>query len=142
MTKDVLIRFAALAYVRECGRQHQIVDLEVFAQRLWQRDADEARKVKIATLADDIRSGIPVVEVWQRGDVSGTIARQLVDARSYGDLYRVLMVNEMRVAFRPRDVAVGVREGRMSPAEGMEVLGIERADEFEAFLAAWSAGEN
>ncbi|AMD60931.1 hypothetical protein AWN88_22710 [Agrobacterium tumefaciens] len=96
----------------------------------------------IDALADDVRSGVAVVDVWQRFEVSGTIARQLVGARSYGDLYRVLMVNDMPIGFRPGDIARWVSEGKMPAEEGMKILGIENGDEFEAFLAAWSAGEN
>ncbi|MCZ7885372.1 hypothetical protein [Agrobacterium salinitolerans] len=93
-------------------------------------------------LRDDVSSGVPVVDVWQRFEVSGSIARQVAGARSYGDLYRVLMVNDMPVAFRPRDVAAWVRAGKMSAADGMDILGIESTADFDAFLAAWSAGEN
>ncbi|MBM7324122.1 hypothetical protein JS562_13510 [Agrobacterium sp. S2] len=119
-----------------------MLDVEEFGQRRWARDGVEKRGIMIDALRDEIASGVPVVDVWQRFEVSGFIARQLVGARSYGDLYRILKLNDMPVGFRPGDVAAWVRQGKMSAAEGMEVLGIERADEFEAFLAAWSAGEN
>lgn len=92
---------------------------------------------------DEIRAAaIAVVEAWQRREISGLAARQLVGARSYGDLYRLLMVNNLPVAFRPRDVATSVKAGEMSAFDGMELLGIEHLDELEAFLAAWTAGEN
>lgn len=136
------IRSAALAYVRECGRQRRVFDVEEFAQRRWPRDGVEKRTIMTAALRDAVASGVPVVDVWQRFEVSGFVARQLIGARSYGDLYRILMVNEMPVGFRPGDIAGWVSEGKMSAADGMEILGIESAAEFDAFLAAWSAGEN
>ncbi|MCD4659448.1 MULTISPECIES: hypothetical protein [Agrobacterium] len=136
------IRSAALAYVRECGRQRRVFDVEEFAQRRWPRDGVEKRTIMTAALRDDVHTGVPVVDVWQRFEVSGAIARQLIGARSYGDLYRVLMVNEMPVGYRPGDVAAWVTAGKMSVGDGMEILGIESADEFDAFLAAWTVGEN
>ncbi len=136
------IRSAALAYVRECGRQRWVLDVEEFGQRRWRQDGEAKRRVMIDALADDVRSGVAVVDVWQRFEVNGFIARQLVGARSYGDLYRILMVNEMPVGYRPGDIAAWVRAGKMPAADGMEILGIESADEFDAFLAAWTAGEN
>ncbi len=137
MTRNALIRFAALAYVRECGRQRRVVDLEEFAQRLWERADDEARRIKIAALADDIRNGIPVVEVWQRGDVSGTIARQLVGAMSYGSLYRILRDNGMAVRFRPADIAGSARDGDIPRVKVCEIFGIEDS-EVDAFITAWT----
>lgn len=138
MTNSPIIRFSALAYVRECGRQRRVVDLEEFAQRLWRRDDDEARKVKIADLADDVRSGVPVVEVWQRGDISGLIARQLAGAASYGNLYRILRDNGMAVRFRPADVAGSARDGDIPRVKVCEIFGIEDS-EVDAFIAAWTA---
>ncbi|WP_167497093.1 hypothetical protein [Agrobacterium pusense] len=136
------IRSAALAYVRECGRQRRVLDVEEFAQRRWPRDGVEKRTIMTAALRDAVASGVPVVDVWQRFEVSGFVARQLIGARSYGDLYRILMVNEMPVGFRPGDIAGWVSEGKMPSADGMDILGIESADEFDAFLAAWTTGEN
>ena len=136
------IRSAALAYVRECGRQRWVLDVEEFGQRRWRQDGEAKRRVMIDALVDDVRSGVAVVDVWQRFEVSGSIARMLIGARSYGDLYRVLMVNDMPIGFRPGDIARWVSEGKMPAEDGMEILGIESAAEFEAFIAAWLAGEN
>lgn len=136
------IRSAALAYVRECGRQRWVLDVEEFGQRRWRQDGEAKRRVMIDALVDDVRSGVAVVDVWQRFEVSGSIARMLIGARSYGDLYRILMVNEMPVGYRPGDVAAWVTAGKVSVGDGMEILGIEGVGEFEAFLAAWSAGGN
>lgn len=136
------IRLAALAYVRECGRQTRVIDVEEFGQRRWRQDGEAKRRVMIDALVDDVRSGVTVVDVWQRFEVSGSIARMLIGARSYGDLYRILMVNEMPVGYRPGDVAAWVTAGKVSVGDGMEILGIESVAEFEAFLAAWTAGEN
>lgn len=136
------IRSAALAYVRECGRQRQVLDIEEFGQRRWPRDRDEKRRIMIDALRDAVDSGVPVVNVWQRFEVNGFVARRLVGARSFGDLYRILMANDLPIGFRPGDIARWVSEGKMPAADGMYFLGIESADEFSAFLAAWLAGEN
>jgi hypothetical protein len=136
------IRSAALAYVRECAHKHRVIELEEFGHRRWPRDSEAKRRIMIEALAAAVRSGIPVVDGWQRFEVSGLIARQLIGARSYGDLYRILMINEMPIGFRPGDIARWVSEGKMSAEDGRDILGIESDAEFEAFLAAWNAGEN
>lgn len=136
------IRSAALAYVRECGRQRWVLDVEEFGQRRWRQDGEAKRRVMIDALADDVRKGVPVADIWQRFEVGGAIARRLIGARSYGDLYRVLMVNDMPIGFRPGDVAQWVSEGKMSAEDGREILGIESSAEFDAFIAAWLAGES
>jgi len=109
---------AALAYVRECGRQTRVIDVEEFGQRRWRQDGEAKRRVMIDALVDDVRSGVTVVDVWQRFEVSGSIARMLIGARSYGDLYRILMVNEMPVGYRPGDVAAWVTAGKVSVGDG------------------------
>ncbi|QOD63817.1 hypothetical protein HGK82_00665 [Ochrobactrum sp. MT180101] len=136
------IRAAARAYVRECGRQREVVDLEQWGQHRWRRDGDIKRRIMCDALRDEVAQGVAVVDVWQRFEVSGLVARRIVGARSYGDLYRVLMVNDMPIGFRPGDIARWVSEGKMSAEDGREILGIESAAEFEAFLSAWTAGEN
>ncbi|UTY51450.1 hypothetical protein EPK84_18190 [Sinorhizobium fredii] len=135
------IRSAALAYVRACARERRVLGLEDFGQRRWPRDGAVKRKIMIDALHDDIASGVPVMDVWQRFEVSGTIARRLVGASSYGNLYRILRDNEMPVAFRPGDIARWVHDGKLRREEGMDILGIESGPAFDAFLAAWLAGE-
>lgn len=135
------IRAAALAYVRECGRQNQVIDLEEFGRRRWPRTGDIKRRNMIDALREDLASGVSVVDVWQRFEIAGSIARRLVGARSFGDLYRILMVNNMPVGFRPGDVAGWARNGKMSATAGREILGIESDEEFEAFVAAWTGEE-
>lgn len=136
------IRSAALAYVRECGRRHAVLDIEQFGQHRWRQDGGIKRRIMCDALRDEVTQGVAVVDVWQRFEVSGSIARRLVGARSFGDLYRILLVNEMPVGFRPGDIAAWVSSGKMPAADGMYFLGIESADDFDAFLAAWLAGKN
>lgn len=136
------IRAAARAYVRECGRKKEVVDIKLWGQHRWRRDGVVKRRIMIDALRDEVSTGVAVVDVWQRFEVSGTIARGLVGARSYGDLYRILMINEMPVGFSPGDIARWVSEGKMSAEDGRDILGIESDAEFEAFLAAWTADEN
>ncbi|PZU78224.1 MAG: hypothetical protein DI546_04490 [Rhizobium sp.] len=136
------IRAAARAYVRECGRRKEVVDIRLWGQHRWRRDGEIKRQIMVDALRDEIAQGVAVVDVWQRFEVSGLVARQLVGARSFGDLYRTLMVNEMPVGFRPGDIARWVSEGKMPAEDGRDILGIESSTEFEAFLSAWTAGEN
>lgn len=136
------IRSAALAYVRACARERQVLDIEAFGQRRWPRDSAVKRKIMIDALRDDVASGVPVVDVWQRFEVSGFIARALARAASYGDLYRILRDNGMPIGFRPTDVARWAAEGKISKAEVGEIFGLQDS-EIDAFIAAWtSAGEN
>ncbi|WCJ62809.1 hypothetical protein [Agrobacterium tumefaciens] len=136
------IRAAARAYVRECGRQREVIDLEQWGQHRWRRDGDIKRRIMCDALRDEVAQGVAVVDVWQRFEVSGSVARRLVGARSFGDLYRTLMANDMPIGFRPGDIARWVSEGRMSAEDGRDIVGIESVAEFDAFLAAWSAGES
>lgn len=132
------IRSAAFAYVRECGRQRQVLDIEEFGHRRWPRDRDDKRRIMIDALRDEIASGVPVVDVWQRFEVSGLIARQLIGAQSYGDLYRVLRDNGMPVGFRPADVARWAAEGKIPREDVREIFGMEDS-EIDAFISAWLA---
>lgn len=136
------IRAAARTYVRECGRRHEVVDRELWGQHRWRRDGDVKRRIMIDALRDEIVQGVAVVDVWRRFEVSGRIALRLVGARDYTALYDILDSNGMAAGFRPRDIAAWVWEGKMFAAEGMDILGIESDAEFDAFLAAWLAGEN
>jgi hypothetical protein len=135
------IRAAALAYVRECAREHKVLDIEQFGQRRWRQDGEPKRRAMIDALADDVHSGIPVVDVWRRFEVPGKIARQLVGAASYGDLYRILRDNQMPVGFKPADVARWAADGKIPRADVGGIFGIEDS-EIDAFIAAWLAGGN
>ena len=62
--------------------------------------------------AETIRgSGIPVVDVWRRFEVSGRIARHLVGAADYAALYDILERNGMSTGFLPHDIAKWVWDG-------------------------------
>ena len=134
------VRAAALAYVRECSRRNDVIDLEVFGHDRWKRDGADKRGVMVDALRDEIARGVAVVDVWRRFEVSGTIARRLVGARSYGDLYRILMAHGMEPGFRPGDIASWVRDGKMSSEEGMSILGIADPADLAALVGAFSAG--
>lgn len=95
----------------------------------------------IDALADDVRSGVPVVDVWQRFELPGRIARRLVGATDYNGLYEILERHGMPIGFRPADIAAWVWDGKMSAEEGMDILGIESPVDFTDFLARWIAGE-
>lgn len=136
------IRSAALAYVRECARKHDVLDLEAFGQRRWPQDGEAKRRVMIDALADDIRGGIPVVDVWRRFEVPGKIALRLIGADDYAALYDVLDRNNMTPGFLPRDIAQWVWEGKMSSEDGMDILGIESDVAFSDLVARWLAGES
>ncbi|ANK71712.1 hypothetical protein FA04_03125 [Ensifer adhaerens] len=130
------IRSAAFAYVRECARERRVLDIEQYGQHRWRRDGDEKRRVMCDALPAVVRSGIPVVDVWQRFEVAGMIARQLVGARSYADLYRILRDNQMPIGFKPVDVAKWAADGRISRADVGEIFGIPDS-EIDAFIEAW-----
>lgn len=136
------IRSASLAYVRECARKHDILDLETFGRRRWPRDGVEKRLIMIEAMIDDIRSGIPVVDLWQRFEAPGWIARRLVGVSDNSGLYEVLERNEMAIGFRPRDIASWVWNGKMPAENAMEILGIESSREFEDFVARWLTGQD
>ncbi|WP_164849348.1 hypothetical protein [Sinorhizobium meliloti] len=131
-----------MAYVRECARKHTVLDLEAFGQRRWRQDGAAKRRIMIEALADDVRGGIPVVDVWRRFELDGRIAQHLVGASHYEALYDILDRNGMAAGFLPRDIAEWVWTGKMSEAEGMRILGIESPVAFENLLAGWLAGEN
>lgn len=88
---------------------------------------------------DDIHAdAVAVITAWQRREISGLSARQLVGARSYGDLYRILRDNKSPVAFTPGDVARWGGESEIPRAKVAEIMGIHDA-EIDAFIAAWTA---
>lgn len=131
------IRAAALAYVRECARKRDIIDIEAFGQRRWRQDGEAKRRVMIDALIDDVRGGLPVVDVWRRFEVAGRIALHLVGAADYAALYDILDRNDMVPGFLPRDIVQWVWEGRMSSEEGVQILGIESESDFEDLVARW-----
>lgn len=122
---------AALAYARECGRQRQIVGIDEFAEK---------HGIATDALRDEVARGIAVVGAWQCGEVSGAVARTLVGADSYGDLYRVLKENGMEPEFRPAEVARWVADGRMDRMQVVEIFAIAES-EVDAFVSAWLATE-
>lgn len=130
-----------MAYVRACGLKHGVLDIEAFGQRRWRRDGEPKRRVMISALVDDIRGGVPVVDVWRRFEVDGFVARALVGAASYGELYRILRDNGMPVGFKPAEVARWVVDGKIPKAEVGQIFGIEDS-EIDAFIAAWLAGDD
>ncbi|MET4687604.1 hypothetical protein [Sinorhizobium fredii] len=89
----------------------------------------------VDALRDEIRLGVAVCDVWQRFEVSGRIARELVGAQSYTDLYRIIKVNDMSAGFRPADVARWATMGKISKAEVGEIFGLQDS-EIDAFIAA------
>lgn len=139
--RAVEIRAAAWAYVRECGRRKDVVGLELWGQHRWRRDGDIERRIMCDALRDEVAQGVAVVDVWQRFEVSGFIARAFVGATSYGDLYRILRDNGMSVGFRPAEVAKWAAEGKIPKTEVGEIFGIADS-KIEAFIAAWLADEN
>ncbi len=96
----------------------------------------------IDALADDIRGGVPVADVWRRFEVLGRIALWLIGANDHAALYDILVSNGMAAGFLPRDIAEWVWTGKMSSEEGMQILGIESTSEIEDLVAKWIAGEN
>lgn len=136
------IRAAALAYVRACGLKHAVLDIAQFGQRRWRQDGDIKRRIMVDAMIEDVRGGVPVVDVWRRFELDGRIAQRLVGASHYEALYDILDRNGMAAGFLPRDIAEWVWTGKMSEAEGMIILGIESPVAFENLLAGWLAGEN
>lgn len=136
------IRAGALAYVRECARKHDILDIEAFGQRRWRQDGEPKRRIMADALVEDVRGGVAVVDVWRRFEVSGRIALHLAGAEDYNALYGILDRNGMAAGFLPRDIAEWVWTGKMSQAEGMDILGIESTAEFEDLISRWLADEN
>ncbi|MGO4618541.1 hypothetical protein [Ensifer sp. 2TAB8] len=135
------IRAAARAYVRECGRRHEVVDRELWGQHRWRRDGEIKRRIMCDALRDEIAQGIAVVDVWRRFEVSGRIALRHIGAANYTALYDILDRNGLAAGFKPRDIAAWVWEGKMSVEDGMDILGIEDAAEIEDLVARWLAGE-
>ena len=83
---------------------------------------------------------IETVLAWQRGEIDGHEARRRIGAGSYGDLYRVLRDHRVEPLFRPRDIARRAAAGDITRQDVIRILGLE--DDVEAFITAWTAGEN
>ncbi|WP_168576067.1 hypothetical protein [Rhizobium ruizarguesonis] len=135
------IRSAALAYVRECGRHRDVLDITEFARQRWPRDGAHKLAVMTQALADDVRSGVPVVDVWRRFEVPGRIAQQLVGASGYEGLYDILQTYSMSPGFTVKDIANWVWEGRMPAEEAEDILGVDRT-EMADLIARWIVGED
>jgi hypothetical protein len=65
-------------------------------------------------LADDVRSGVPVVDVWRRFELPGRIAQQLSGASGYQALYDILARNLLTPGFTPNQIARWVSEGSLA----------------------------
>lgn len=119
------IRGAARAYVRECGRRDDIIDLPEFARRRWPRDGAEKLAVMTHALADDVADGVPVVDVWRRFELSGLIAQRLIGASGYHELYDILERNSLSPGFNPPQIAQWVSEGSLAVERAAEILGVD-----------------
>lgn len=92
----------------------------------------------IDALADEIENGAAVVDIWRRFELQGGIARQLIAARSYGDLYRRLRDHGLEPGFRPAEIARWARDGRISKARLGEIFGLTGED-IDPFIRSWVA---
>ncbi|MBB3314594.1 hypothetical protein FHT77_000436 [Rhizobium sp. BK181] len=119
------IRSAALAYVRECGRRGEVVDVAKFARRRWPRDGAVKLAIMTQALADDIRGGVPVVDVWRRFELPGKIALHLTGASGYQALYDVLERNALTPGFTATQIARWVSEGSLAVERAAEILGVD-----------------
>lgn len=134
------IASATRRYVRDCARAGKVLDIEAWAERRWRKNSELKRKAMLDAVRDEIRQGVAVVDVWRRFEVPGKIARELVGAHSYADLYCILRDNAMEPGFRPGEVARWVADGKMEKSQVVEIFGIAD-DDVEAFLSAWLAEE-
>ena len=132
------IASAARRYVRDCARAGKVLDIESWAERRWRRNSDLKRKAMLDALRDEIRQGIVVVDAWRRFDVPGRIARELVGARTYADLYEILRVNRMEPGFWPGQVARWIADGKVPRERVGEIFGVDDG-EIDAFVSAWLA---
>ncbi|MQY46110.1 hypothetical protein GAO09_08580 [Rhizobiales bacterium RZME27] len=129
---------AARRYVRDCAVAGTILDIEQWGLRRWQRDRLEKQKAMIGAVSDEVRNGTAVVDVWRRFEVPGKLARQLVGARSYGDLYRRLLDFDIEPGFRPAEVARWAVEGLITPERLGEIFGLAPED-IDPFIRSWMA---
>ncbi|WP_165422288.1 hypothetical protein [Rhizobium ruizarguesonis] len=84
-------------------------------------------------LADDVRGGVPVVDVWRRFELPGVIAQHLLGASGYQALYDVLERNGMSPGFTPPEIGWWVLEGQVSAERAAEILGVG-IDEIEDLM--------
>ncbi|MBY5721900.1 hypothetical protein HFO33_36135 [Rhizobium leguminosarum] len=119
------IRAAARAYVRECGRRGDIVDMPEFARRRWPRDGAVKLAVMTQALAEDVAGGVPVVDVWRRFELPGRIALRLIWASGYQALYDILERNSLPSGFTPTQIARWVSEGSLAVERAAEILGVD-----------------
>jgi hypothetical protein len=136
--RAVEIAAAARRYVRDCAANGAVIDIDEWGQVRWRRDGIKKRRAMIDALVDEVRNGPAVVDVWRRFEVPGVIARTLIGARSYGDLYRRLRDKGMEPGFRPAEVARWAVERRITKERLIEIFGLE--EEVEAFIEAWTMG--
>jgi len=132
------IKSAARRYVRDCARAGKVLDVEEWSAKHWRKNSELKRKAMLDALRDEIRHGVVVADAWRRFDVPGRIARALIGARTYADLYEILRVNRMEPGFRPAEVARWVADGTVPRERGGEIFGIDD-DEIDAFVSAWLA---
>ncbi|TBA24697.1 hypothetical protein [Rhizobium ruizarguesonis] len=102
-----------------------MVDIAEFARRRWSRDGAAKLDVMTRALADDVRGGFPVVEVWRRFKLPGRIAQRLIGMSGYQALFDVLHRNSMSPGFSVGDIAAWGGEQRMPDAAVAEILGVD-----------------
>ncbi|ANL64786.1 hypothetical protein AMC82_CH01093 [Rhizobium phaseoli] len=119
------IRSASLAYVRACGRRGELIDLSEFALRRWPCDGVVKHEIMTQALVDDVRGGVPVVDVWRRFELPGRIALHLTGAPGYQALYDILERNSLSPGFTPRQIARWVSEGSLAVERAAEILGVD-----------------
>lgn len=135
------IKAAARRYVRDCAHAGKVLDIREWAERRWRKDSPPKRNAMTAALRDEIRLGVAVVDIWRRFEVGGKIALELIGAKTYADLYRILRDKELAPGFRPGEVVQWVADGKMDSHRVGEIFGISD-DEVEAFVSAWLANED
>ncbi|WP_313196049.1 hypothetical protein [Shinella zoogloeoides] len=132
---------AARKYVRDCAHAGKVLDIREWAERRWRKDGPPKRKAMTDALRDEIRLGVAVVDIWRRFEIGGRIACELIGAKTYADLYRILRDKELAPGFQPREVVQWVADGKMDSDRVGEIFGIAD-DEVDAFLSAWLASED
>ena len=132
---------AARKFVRDCAHAGRVLDIREWAERRWRKDGPPKRKAMTDALHDEIRLGVAVVDIWRRFEIGGRIACELIGAKTYADLYRILRDKELAPGFQPREVVQWVADGKMDCDRVGEIFGIADG-EVDAFLSAWLASED